>query len=381
MDAPVFDLLAAADPGPDRFAAVRTAFQADFTEGLELGARFTAWADGAPVVDLVGGWADRAMTRPFAADTLTPVFSTTKALAAVMLARLVDAGRLDYAQPVADVWPQFAAAGKAAVTVEQALSHQAGLAGFPEPMDPADWFDWDLICARLAAMTPLWPPGTASGYHPVTFGYLAGEIFRRVDGRTLGTALREDVAGPLGLDLWIGLPPAEHGRVAELERPKTLPHFGEINEPTRLAFLTRWASPGGRGSATWRSVEIPSVNGHATAPALARLMAALAAGGTLDGVRVLSPEGVAAMARARISGGDLVLKNFTAWGAGVMRNEGRWAYGPGAKTFGHSGWGGSCAFADPGRGVAGAYVMNRQSSDLVGDPRAKRLIAALYAAL
>lgn len=381
MDAPVFDLLAVADPGPDRFASVRRAFQANFAEGLELGARFTAWADGVPVVDLLGGWADRAASRPFAADTLTPVFSTTKALAAVMVARLVDAGRLDYAQPVADVWPQFAAAGKAAVTVEQALSHQAGLPGFAEPMDPADWFNWDLICSRLAAMAPLWPPGAASGYHPVTFGYIAGEIFRRVDGRTLGTALRRDVAEPLGLDLWIGLPPSEHPRVADLERPKSMPRFGEVNEATRVAFLTRWASPGGRSSAAWREAEIPSVNGHATAPALARLMAALAAGGTLDGVRVLSPEGVAALARSRIAGDDLVLKNFTSWGAGVMRNEGRWAYGPGGATFGHSGWGGSCAFADPERGVAAAYVMNRQSSDLVGDPRAKRLIAALYASL
>ena len=375
--APVEDLLGA-DP---RFAGVAAAFAQNLAEGLELGARFTAYVDGRPAVDLAGGWADRARTRRFDAETLAPVFSVTKAVAAVMIARLVDAGRLDYAQPVADVWPEFAEAGKGAITVEQALSHQAGLPGFPEPMDPSDWFDWELTCARLAAMAPMWPPGSASGYHPVTWGYIAGEIFRRMDGRTVGAALREEVAGPLGLDLWIGLPEAQDARLAQLQKPDAVPRFGELNAPTRAAFLTKWATPAGRSSADWRRMEIPSTNGHATSAALARLMAALACGGALDGVRVLSPAGVAALARARICGDDLVLKNYTCWGAGVMRNEGRFAYGPGLQTFGHSGWGGACVFADPERRVAGAYVMNKQSSDLVGDPRPKRLIAALYAAL
>ena len=376
--APVTDLL---PPGDDRFAPVRAAFDANFAEELELGARFTAYVDGVPLVDLAGGWADRAGARPFAADILAPVFSVTKAVTAVMMARLVDAGRLAYAQPIADVWPEFAAAGKGAVTVEQALSHQAGLPGFPEPMDPADWFDWDLICGRLAAMVPMWPPGTASGYHPLTYGYIAGEVFRRVDGRTLGTALREDVAEPLGLDLWIGLPDAEDGRVAQMQKPTAPARFGEVNAATRAAFLTRWAAPQGRPSAEWRRMEAPASNGHATAAALARLMAALADGGALDGVPVLSESGVAAMTRARIRGDDLVLKGDTAWGAGVLRNQGRLIYGPGPETFGHSGWGGACAFADPQRRVAAAYVMNRQSSDLLGDPRPRRLIEALYAAL
>lgn len=380
LDAPVTDLLPP-ESGSGRFAEVRAAFAGNFAQGAELGARFTAYLDGRPAVDLIGGWADRARTRPFAPETLTPVFSVTKVVAAVMVARLVDAGRLAYDQPVADLWPEFAQNGKGAVTVEQALSHQAGLSGFPEAMDPADWFDWDGVCARLAAMAPLWPPGTASGYHPVTWGYLAGEIFRRADGRTLGTALREDVAGPLGLDLWIGLPESEDARCAEMRKPEAPARFSELNLPTRVAFLTRWASPGGRGTAEWRRAEIPSANGHATAAALARLMAALSVGGTLDGVRVLSPEGVAALARLRICGDDLVLKGLTCWGAGVMRNEGRLIYGPGLETFGHSGWGGACAFADPERRVSAAYVMNRQSSDLVGDPRAKSLIAALYEAL
>jgi CubicO group peptidase (beta-lactamase class C family) len=366
---------------PPRFHAVRAAFAANFDEGLELGARFALAVEGQIVVDLMGGFADRDQTRPFAEDTLTPVFSTTKAMTSLMIARLVDTGRLDYRQRVAELWPQFADAGKEAVTVEQALSHQGGLCGLAGPMAPADWFDWDGVCARLAAMAPLWPPGTASGYHPVTFGYLAGEIFRRVDGRTIGRALREDLAGPLGLDLWIGLPDAEHGRVAEVRRPPALPDLGPITEPRRLAFLTRWATPGGVSQAEWRRAEIPSANGHATAPALALMMAALAGDGVLGAARILSPGMAAEAARERIAGDDLVLPYRMGWGAGFIRNHGLWIYGPGRETFGHSGWGGSCAFADPERRLSGAYVMNRQSAELIADARARRLIEAAYASL
>lgn len=364
---------------PERFAALRAAFEDNLTD--ELGVRFTVVERGEVVADLMGGFADRARTRPFGPQTLTPVFSTTKALAATMVARLADAGRLTYDQPVAEVWPQFAQGGKAAITIGQVMSHQAGLCGFPEEMQPAEWFDWDLICSRLAAMAPLWPPGTRCGYHPVTFGYLAGEIFRRVDGRTLGAALREDIAGPAGLDLWIGLPDAEHARVAEMEKPKTVPRFGEINAAVKAAFLTRWASPGGRGSAEWRRVEIPSANGHATAEALARFMGALADGGAVNGVQVLSPPAIAEVSAERIAGLDLVLPFQVGWGAGVLRNPPNLFYGPGPNAFGHSGWGGSCAFADPDRGVAMAYVMNRQSAELLGDPRARLLIEAAYLGL
>ena len=366
---------------PARFAAVREAFAANFAEDRELGARFALAIDGDIVVDLMGGWADRAMTRPFTEDTLTPVFSTTKAMASLMVARLVGQGRLSYRTRVVDLWPEFGAAGKAALTVEQVLSHQAGLCGLKGPMSPAEWYDWDGICTRLAAMTPLWPPGTASGYHPVTFGYLAGEIFRRVDGRSLGTALREEIAAPHDLDLWIGLPEAEHGRVAQVRRPPAMPDLGEITEPKRLAFLTRWATPGGVDESTARRAEIPSANGHATAPALARLMAILALDGELDGEAVLPPGLAAEAGRQRIVGRDLVLPYDMSWGAGFIRNEGLWIYGAGCQTFGHSGWGGSCAFADPERGVSGAYVMNRQSAELIADSRARRLIEAAYAAL
>jgi CubicO group peptidase (beta-lactamase class C family) len=366
---------------PPRFAAVRTAFEANFASGMELGARFALAIEGEIVVDLIGGWADRAQTRPFAPDTLTPVFSTTKALAAFMIARLVGDGRLDYGQRVAEVWPEFAAAGKADITLDTVMSHRAGLPGFAERMAASDWFDWDLICGRLAAMSPMWRPGERSGYHPVTFGYLAGEIFRRVDGRELGTALREDIAAPLGLDLWIGLPDAEHGRCADVRRPSSMPDLGAMNDAKQAAFFTPWASPGGVSQAEWRRAAIPSVTGHATAPALARLMAILAGDGALDGRRRLPASATRAAAASRGRGEDLVLPYEMAWGAGFIRNEGLGVYGPGRATFGHSGWGGSCAFADPERRLSGAYVMNRQSAELIADARARRLIGAAYAGL
>jgi CubicO group peptidase (beta-lactamase class C family) len=366
---------------PARFAAVKDAFAANFADGGELGARFTLAEAGEVVLDLWAGWADRKRTVPWGERTLAPVFSTTKAISALMIARLVDQGRLDYGQTVASVWPEFAQAGKEAVTIEQAISHQAGLPGFPEPMDPALWADWDAICARLAAMAPMWPPGSASGYHPVTVGYIAGEIFRRVDGRTIGTAFREDIGGPFGLDLWIGLPAGVEDRLAELQRPSALPEFGEINEPTRAAFLAPWSSAAGKAGADYRRMEVPSTNGYATAEALARLMGALANDGWLEGDEILSPALIAEATRERIRGQDLVLPFVMSWAAGFMRNEPNFPWGPGQQTFGHSGWGGACAFADPEKKLGGAYVMNKQGVALMGDLRPKRLIEAAYAGL
>lgn len=364
-----------------RFEAVRDAFAANFAEGLELGARFALSLEGEVVVDLWAGFADKKRTVAFDARTLTPVYSTTKAVAATMIARLVEQGRLRWDQPVAEVWPEFGAEGKGAVTVEQLISHQAGLPGFVEPIDPTLWYDPPTIAAMLAAKAPMWPVGSASGYHALTIGYLVGELFRRVDDRSLGTALREDIVLPAGLDLWIGLPDSEHDRCAELKPPSQLPQFGEVTDPKRAAFLSPWAAPSGRGSADWRRIEIPSANGHTTALDLARFMGALATDGKLDGVDLLSPAGVEALRRERIVGPDLVLPYTLSWGAGVMRNPPNYFFGPGAETFGHSGWGGSCAFADPERRLAGAYVMNRQDVHLIGDPRARRLIEAAYASL
>jgi CubicO group peptidase (beta-lactamase class C family) len=365
-----------------RFGALKDAFAANFTdapEGLnERGARVSVCIGGEVVVDLWAGWADTAQTVPFGETTLTPVFSTGKAVMALLVATCVERGLLDYEGPVAAYWPAFGQAGKAAITVGQLMSHQAGLPGFSESVDPTIWFDREAALARLCEQAPMWEPGTASGYHPITIGLLAGELFRRVDGRSMGTALREDFPG---LDLWIGLPEAEHARVAQMRKPAAAPDLGTIDAVKRAAFLDTGSAPGGRGSAEWRTMELPSANLHGTAKDLARIMAVLANGGMLDGRTVLSQGVRAGMLRERIHGRDRVLPFDISWAAGLMRNEGLHIFGSNPNAVGHCGWGGSCAFADPEAGLSMAYVMTRQSPHLIGDPRAVRLVEALYAGL
>ncbi|WP_313576707.1 serine hydrolase domain-containing protein [Brevundimonas sp.] len=370
---------------PPRFNAVKDAFAANFTdapEGLnELAARFSVTIDGEVVADLWAGSVDLAGTKPFAEDTLVPVFSTGKAVMALMIARCVDKGLLSYEDRVADHWPAFGAAGKDQLTVGQLMSHQSGLPGFSDGVEPAIWFDRQAVLDKLAAQTPLWAPGTASGYHPITIGYLAGELFRIVDGRTMGTALREDFAQPFDLDLWIGLPEAEHDRVAQLRKPAAAPDLGPVDAIKKAAFLDRGSAPGGRGSTEWRMAEIPSANLHGTAKDLARMMSIVATGGALDHLTVLSEETLAQTTRERIHGPDRVLPFDMSWAAGFTRNQGLNIFGPNPTTVGHTGWGGSMAFADQAAGVSAAYVMTRQSPHLLGDPRALRLVEALYTAL
>ncbi|HEX7757991.1 MAG TPA: serine hydrolase domain-containing protein, partial [Caulobacteraceae bacterium] len=208
------------------FVGVRDAFAANFHrqgDYREVGAAMAVYHRGVLVADLWGGFANRARTRPWRRDTLVNVWSATKAVTATAVAQLVDRGRLSYDDAVASVWPEFGAAGKGAVTVAQVLSHQAGLPGFAEPTSIEDQFDWQGCVAKLARQAPAWPPGTASSYHAMTFGWLAGEIVRRVDGRSLGRYVAEEIAGPLGADIHIGLPQALEARVAEILGPKTPP--------------------------------------------------------------------------------------------------------------------------------------------------------------
>lgn len=367
---------------PSEFAVVKDVFAANFTdapEGLnEQGARFSVRIGGETVIDLWGGRADAAGTIPFSERTLTPVFSTGKAVMALLIATCVERGLLDYEATVASYWPAFGQAGKDGVTVAQMMSHQAGLPGFDTPEDPAIWFDREATLARLCAQAPMWEPGTASGYSPIVIGYLAGELFRIVDGRTMGQALRQDFPG---LDLWIGLPEAEHDRVAQMRKPMKATDLGTIDAVKKAAFLDKGSSPGGRGSAEWRMIEIPSANLHGTALDLARMVGIVADGGGFEGRPVLSPEVLAAATRERIRGQDRVLPYEMSWAAGFTRNAGLNIFGTNPDAVGHCGWGGSCAFADPARGLSAAYVMTRQSPHLIGDPRAQRLIGALYGAL
>ena len=372
------DIHGVCDP---RFAAVKDVFAANFTdapEGLnEAGARFCVMIEGAPVVDLWAGHADTAKTAPFAEDTLTPVFSTGKAVMALLMATAVEAGKVAYDEKVSQIWPAFGQAGKDKVTVAQLMSHQSGLPGFSEPVEPSLWFDPAAVNARLAAQAPMWEPGTASGYHPVTVGYLANEVFRLTTGRTMGQALRADFAD---LDLWIGLPEDQHGRVAQMRKPSAAPSLGTIDPIKQAAFLDRGSAPGGRGSAEWRKMEIPSANMHATAAGLARMLGVVASEGMLDGRRVLSKGVLRDLTRERIHGQDKVLPYVISWAAGLMRNDGLNVFGPG-ESLGHYGWGGSMAMADPSRRLSAAYVMTRQSPHLIGDPRPRRLLDALYAAV
>jgi len=370
---------------PPRLAAVKDAFAANFVDapdGLnEQAARFSVVVGGETLIDLWAGVADPRAGTPFTDRTLVPVFSTGKAVMALLMAWAVQRGRLAYEDKVARLWPAFAANGKAEVTVAQLLSHQAGLPGFDQAVDPTIWFDQRAVLDRLAAQAPMWPPGTASGYHPVTVGYLANEVFRLADGRSMGRALREDFGEPFGLDLWIGLPADQHDRVAALRKPSKAAELGPVDAIKTAAFLDRGSAPGGRGSAEWRAIEIPSANLHGTALDLARIMGIMADGGRLDGRTILSPSVMAEATWERISGPDKVLPFTIGWAAGLMRNAGLNVFGPNPDAVGHCGWGGSCAFADPVRHLSAAYAMTRQSPYLLGDPRAARLIQALYAAL
>jgi CubicO group peptidase (beta-lactamase class C family) len=361
------------------FEPVRAAFEANFADGLEHGACFAAYLGDELVVDLQGGFADRAGTVAWDERTLCPVYSATKPIGALVVAMLVERGLIDYDAPLADYWPEFGAAGKRAYTVAEALSHQAGLPGFAEPIDPQLWLDPPALSAELAKLSPMWARGDGSGYHPLTWGYIAGELVRRVSKRSLGTILREDVCAPLGIDFWVGLPESEHGRCAELLKPKAPTQFPHNNAETRAAFLTPWAAAP-RGTTAWRMAEIPSANGHGTAPGMARLYSAFAQKGRIGETQVIAPVTWDELTRQRVAGDDRVLPGRVAFGAGVMRNPSL-IYGPNPETLCHSGWGGSGAFGDPATGLAGAYIMNKQGTHLLEDARRSRVIDALYGCL
>ena len=360
------------------FERVREAFAAQLAEE-ELGAGFAAIRDSEVIVDIWGGWANREQTWPWEKDTIVPVYSTTKGVSALVLALLVDRKVLDYDAATASLWPAFGAFGKDKVTIAETLAHQAGVPGFIEPIDPDLWLDPPACAEAIAALEPLWAPGTASGYHPLTWGYIAGEIAMRASERSLGTILREDICGPLGIDFQIGTPESEHARASEMKKPSRAGEFGEITPPRKAAFFSKWAAPV-RGSTQWRKIEIPSANGHGTALGVARLYEAYATGGTINGARVISQEAFDALTRRRWIGDDLVLPFNIDWRTGVIGNSNA-IYGPNAEAFGHSGMGGSVGFGDPVAGVSAAYVMNQQSHHIMGDPRSLKLIDALYSCL
>lgn len=358
------------------FAKVRDAFAANFAHHDEIGASFAVTYHGELVADLHGGWADAGKTRPWNADTLVNVWSTTKGVHAACFAMAADRGLFSYDQPVADFWSEFAAEGKGAVTIGQLLSHQAGLCGFTTAAGEADLLA-EGAAARLAAQAPLWEPGSASGYHALAIGILGTELFRRIEGRPIRQFVAEEIAAPLGADFSIGLPKGEEARCAELIPPPASPVDPASFTPTQIAALGNPPLRAGFAmTSEWRAADLASANGHGTARALAAIYARLIApeGG------LVSPATLAKATAQQIRNVDLVLGIECDWAAGFLRNSSG-VFGPVAATFGHTGWGGSFAVADPESGLTMAYTMNRMDANLRDDARAKALIGAVYSSL
>nr|WP_202434546.1 MULTISPECIES: serine hydrolase domain-containing protein [unclassified Streptomyces] len=373
-----------------RFAAVRDAFVGNFAAHGEVGAAVTVLLDGEPVVDLWGGWADVARIRPWERDTVVNVWSTTKGPTALCAHVLADRGLLDLDAPVAAYWPEFAAAGKESVLVRHLLSHRSGVAGLREPHSLAQLYDWEATTAALAATEPWWEPGTRSGYHAISYGFLVGEVVRRVTGLLPGEFLRKEITGPLDIDFTIGRPEKDAHRVAELVRPYTVVReqaalFARM-EPVAIASLL---NPGTGTEAAntpeWRAAEIPAANGHGTARAVAALYGIVAGRGSLNGRRILSAEAAERIREGQGSCRDLVLgagfTHETELGLGLWLSGPNGSYGPNPRAVGHDGAGGSCGLADPEAGIALGYVMNRMGPHIADDPRKTTLVDAVYGSL
>ncbi|MFE7947139.1 serine hydrolase domain-containing protein [Streptomyces sp. NPDC057426] len=378
------------------FEPVREAFAANFTQHGDIGAAVCVYWHGRPVVDIWGGVADSETGRPWAQDTLQLVYSATKGATATAAHMLAERGMLDLDAPVAKYWPEFAANGKADIPVRWLLSHQAGLVALDQPLPLAEALAWDPMAAALAAQRPLWTPGTAHGYHGRTWGWLVGEVIRRVSGRSPGTFFADEIAGPLGLDFFIGLPSGERKRVSRMayQRPAvdltTVP-AEEVPEELREQ-VAAWRDPNSFSNRAFavtnpaaidfdspevQAAELPSSNGIGTAQALARMYAALI--GEVDGVRLLARETLASATEEQTSGKDQVLTFPSRFSTGYMLpTEGNLMTGPNA--FGHTGRGGSLAFADPEHGIGFGYVMNHiiSGSD---DVRAASLTEAVRKSL
>ena len=356
---------------------VLPAFEKNFDDGLELGAAFCVFAGDECIIDIRGGFADRKSEKPWTEDTIACIYSSGKAALSFLAARAVSDGKLDYDAAVAAYWPAFAENGKESITVAKVLSHQAGLSGIPDEMPPAIWLNWEESASRIAAMAPLWTPGTANGYHPQTVGYIIGEVLRRIEGRTIGELLRA-LTDSDSLQLFCGLGAEEMARTAEMPKPPKAPDLGELNDYTKLAFLKPWSAPGRVAREDWAAAEIPSSNMHGTARGLAQIVHPLANDGkSVSGEEVLTQDAISAALKERIRGDDLVLPFDLSWSAGLMRNI-NFHFGPNESAFGHAGFGGSCVAIDPENNLTAAYVMNKMSPYLVGDPRAVRLLNAVY---
>ncbi|MGF7150113.1 CubicO group peptidase (beta-lactamase class C family) [Sphingomonas zeicaulis] len=378
-----------------RFAAVAEEFLRNFVERGEVGAAVAIFLRGDPVVDLWGGVADPVAGSPWRRDTLALGYSATKGMAATCLAILIDRGLVAVDEPVATYWPAFAANGKAGVTVGMALSHQAGLPYWEMPVPDGGLFDWNLVTSALAAQKPAWEPGMGHGYHGLTSGFIWGEIVRRVTGTTIGSFLRDEVARPLGADVWIGLPESEHQRVAQMILPEQAPAPSQDElSPDVRERLRLLSNCGGAfaadtiASAAFRLAEIPAAGGMVSARGLARVYAPLSLDGEIDGVRIVDPGLLPALREVRsASSHDRLLGIATSFTLGFSQSWGDRALGPGyqmiigEKAFGTPGLGGSIGFADGEAGLSFAYVMNRLGPGVALNERGQALVDAAYNAV
>ncbi len=378
-----------------KFQAVRDAFAKEFADGNELGASLCLTLEGETVVDLWAGFRDEARTEPWQRDTLANVYSTTKGITAIAAHRLVDEGLLDLDAPVARTWPEFAQAGKDVLPVRYLLSHQAGLPALGPKLEPETLYDWDTMTRLLAEQKPWWEPGTAQGYHAITFGWLIGELVRRIRGKKIGDVVREEIARPLGAEFEIGFGPELDARVAPLCQGPVHPPppdkagldmLTQIQQNPDGMLARTFANPPlllvSPNSRAWRAAELAAANGHSNAFSLARIYGALANGGAIDGVHLLSAE---AIERARTEQGtaqDQVLPLETRYALGFFLPTREEPLGPNPRVFGHGGAGGSYSMADPEHRLSFGYVMNLMHTGLwLVDPRPRRLLRAAYACL
>lgn len=374
--------------------SIRRAFDENFASRGEIGASVSIWQAGREVVTLAGGFCERDRARDWTADTPALIWSATKGAAAACVLHALDAAGIGLDEAVAEWWPEFAQAGKGSVTIAQLLSHRAGLSGLNAKVSV---LDYDAVVAALAAQGPLWPPGQGHGYHTRTFGFLEDELLRRTQppGVTLGRYWREHFAGPLGLDVWIGLPDELHSRVATTYPARTSPSnltppdplYVALAEPGSLARRS-FASPTGLHSvssmmtAEARRAELPAFGGIGTARGLAKFYAGLAAP---EDARFL-PATRTAMWTPLVSGMDRVLCTETSFSAGFMLDPRdalgaklRQTFGPAVSAFGHPGAGGVHAFADPENQIGFAYVMNQLELGVFPNRKALALVEAVYA--
>ena len=369
----------------DKLGSVREAFEANFADSADVGASCCATLEGETVVDLWGGFADESKTKPWEHDTIVGVYSTTKTMTALAALLLADRGELDLYARVARYWPEFAANGKERITVSQVMSHSSGLSGWREPLKTEDLYDWEKMTSLLAAQAPLWEPGTASGYHTVSFGFLIGEVVRRITGKSLGTVFREEIAEPLDADFHIGLPASEDHRVAATipwamppqNAPK--PVFTEIQE------LTFMNMPFDVGATTrtraWRAAEIPAVNGIGNARSIAEIHCILANGGIARGKRFMSEAGCRKALELQIEGPDLIMSHLppARFGMGFALPGPLLALDlPNPNTIHWGGGGCSWIFIDMDARNTFAYTANKMDRRPLSDPRPFRVMKAMW---